>query len=111
MRNVPRMATPPINLTALPTAPPAAGAAAQIAQILLKRGLVSDEQLKAAAGAGAAGEARSVLDVLVQQGTVTARDVVAARAAFVGVPFALVTAAMVSAEAAAALPAAFSEQH
>src|ERR671913_33356 len=94
------------NPAATTTTTPAGkkGAARQsemIGQLLVRRGLITPEQL--AAAMARKGGAR-VGDVLVEMGLVQRKDITAALAGAVGIPFAVIIPPMVRPEAVAALP-------
>lgn len=86
---------------------------AQIVEILRKKGLLSEEQLQrgAALQQEQGGAEQRLADVLVRLGFVERADVVAARAASVGLPFAVLSERMVQPDAVHALPPEFCEKH
>ena len=89
-----------------PTGKPVDRQALQVAQALVKRGLLTVPQLKQAIQTG-----RPLERAVVELGFATKADVLAASAAAAGIPFVRLVAAMVQPDALAALPAAFCEQH
>src|SRR5688572_29983586 len=106
-------ANPAATTTTTPAATPAGkkGAARQsemIGQLLVRRGLITPEQL--AAAMARKGGAR-VGDVLVEMGLVQRKDITAALAGAVGIPFAVIIPPMVRPEAVAALPVNFCQKH
>jgi type IV pilus assembly protein PilB len=79
-----------------------------IGQLLVRRGLITAEQLATAtARPGSTGLA----DSLVELGFVARKDIAAALAGAVGIPFAVIVPPMVRPEAVSALPANFCQKH
>ena len=95
-------------------APPKAPARGdqQLGMLLKRRGVITEQQL---AGALAMQQSRApdkrLGEILVEQGYATERDLAAARAASVGLPFAMLTLRMVSPDAMRHLPTEFCEKH
>src|SRR5688500_12577661 len=78
-----------------------------IGQLLVRRGLITPEQLATATTKPGVG----VGDALVEMGLVTRKDIAAALAGAVGIPFAVIIPQMVRPEAVAALPVNFCQKH
>src|SRR5688572_24396281 len=106
-------ATPMKDTSTTPTSPAAKKAAARqsemIGQLLMRRGLITSEQLATASSKAVGGV--GVGDALVEMGVVTRKDIAAALAGAVGIPFAVVIPQMVRPEAVSALPVHFCEKH
>jgi type IV pilus assembly protein PilB len=83
----------------------------QLGELLRRRGVLTEEQLQSALALQRAKHPdRRLGTILVEQGYASERDVVAARAASVGLPFATITPRLVNPDALRLLPGEFCER-
>ena len=83
----------------------------QLGELLRRRGVLTEEQLQAALTLQRTKHPdRRLGTILVEKGYVSERDVVAARAASVGLPFAVITLRLVNPDALRCLPGEFCER-